>query len=262
MDLDRESGERVGEGGNDYIVKRDVSLPRPGRGVLWLLAFFALYLVASMLFGIKAWFDSPGLDESVEQGSERVFEYMMSLDGIVGMYLLQFLIVLPAIVFASRFSTQSWRVTLAMKRVGIKTVALWVGVWVVYIAISAGIGSFVKIPNGEFVELLMGSRHLGFALLSVVLAPILEESLFGGYLFKAWRSSWLGGYGTILVTSVLFLALHAGQYNWFLMSQLFVFSIILGLAREKTGSLLVPLVVHALNNLLATVSLVYFTMEW
>ena len=41
---------------------------------------------------------------------------------------------------------------------------------------------------------------------------------------------------------------------------IFVLSLILGLAREKSGSIWVPLAIHAANNLVATVTIIYLGM--
>lgn len=98
---------------------------------------------------------------------------------------------------------------------------------------------------------MLGVRHLGLFVIMVLVAPVVEELVFRGYFFQAWRNSFLGVWGTLLLTSVLFTLIHAGQYPLIILAMLFSFSVILGLAREKTGSTYVPMVMHAINNLLA-----------
>jgi membrane protease YdiL (CAAX protease family) len=51
--------------------------------------------------------------------------------------------------------------------------------------------------------------------------------------------------------------MHWGQYNLTMLVLMFLFGILLGLAREKTGSLLVPVILHALNNLFTVVLVVW-----
>ena len=60
-----------------------------------------------------------------------------------------------------------------------------------------------------------------------------------------------------LTLILLFTLLHAGQYPGILLGMLFAFSLLLGLARERSGSLYVPVALHALNNLIAWVLVVY-----
>jgi len=91
----------------------------------------------------------------------------------------------------------------------------------------------------------------------VVTAPILEELVFRGYFFHAWRNTRLGAWGTILVTALLFALLHVGQYDFMVLSYIFVLGILLGLAREKTGSILTPVVMHMVNNAYVGVAMIY-----
>ena len=133
-------------------------------------------------------------------------------------------------------------------------------VWLAYLAITYVINLLAQVDPGDFMRSLNGSQHLGAALVLVIGAPLLEEVIFRGYLFKAWRHSRLGLSGTLLLTSALFTALHLSQYNWTYLSMIFALSLILGLAREKSGSIWVPLAIHAANNLVATVTIIYLGM--
>jgi membrane protease YdiL (CAAX protease family) len=127
----------------------------------------------------------------------------------------------------------------------------------IYLLLQALINTVFGVAPTEFLESVSGSKNLWLSLMLITLAPVLEELLFRGYLFKAWRHSSLGLTGTLLLTSVLFVGLHWGQYHWTLLAFLFLFSIILGLAREKSGSIWVPVILHAVNNLFCVVFLVY-----
>ena len=42
------------------------------------------------------------------------------------------------------------------------------------------------------------------------------------------------------------------QYNWYELAQIFVLGMVLGWALMRTQSLLTPIVMHAVNNALAT----------
>jgi len=85
----------------------------------------------------------------------------------------------------------------------------------------------------------------------IVGAPLFEETFFRGFLFKGLEASFLGTVGAILVTALLWASIHV-QYEIYEMSQIFVFGLLLGAARVRTGSLLAPFLAHAMANFLAT----------
>ena len=80
-------------------------------------------------------------------------------------------------------------------------------------------------------------------------APFVEEFIFRGVLWRGFRKSRLGLWGTIILTTIFWSALHIQYMNEpVIFIFLFIFGIILGLAREKTGNIWVPVTMHALNN--------------
>jgi CAAX protease family protein len=93
----------------------------------------------------------------------------------------------------------------------------------------------------------------------VVFAPLQEEVLFRGFLFEGLRYSRLGAAGAIVITSLVWAALHV-QYSVFLMGNIFLMGLVLGVVRLKTKSLWGPLLIHAGNNLTAMV-LMTFNMQ-
>ena len=86
----------------------------------------------------------------------------------------------------------------------------------------------------------------------VVAAPLGEETLFRGFLFKGILHSRLGGAGAIVLTALIWAALHR-QYDLFDMANLFVAGLLLGYARLRTNSIYSGLLMHALMNLIATI---------
>jgi membrane protease YdiL (CAAX protease family) len=85
----------------------------------------------------------------------------------------------------------------------------------------------------------------------VMLAPFVEEVLFRGFLFRAFRETfgfWVGAIGV----SLLFAVAH-GQANVGI--DVFVLSMFLCYLREKTDSLWPSIALHALKNLVAFIVL-------
>tara|TARA_R110002096_G_scaffold54517_5_gene140546 strand:+ start:15886 stop:16671 length:786 start_codon:yes stop_codon:yes gene_type:complete len=83
-----------------------------------------------------------------------------------------------------------------------------------------------------------------------VMAPLFEEFFFRGFLYAGWRNSVLGWTGTAVITSLLWALIHV-QYGWFEISCIFVLGLVFAVAREVTGSLWIPVAMHALNNAVA-----------
>jgi uncharacterized protein len=81
----------------------------------------------------------------------------------------------------------------------------------------------------------------------VVVTPIGEETLFRGWLFAGWLREPKDTWPVIVITAALFAILHV-QYDWFVMSQVFVFALLVGWMRWATGSAIVTMLMHAVIN--------------
>ncbi|MEH2570533.1 CPBP family intramembrane glutamic endopeptidase [Bradyrhizobium sp. AZCC 2289] len=85
-----------------------------------------------------------------------------------------------------------------------------------------------------------------------VAAPISEELLARGFLYRGWSESFLRVPGAILLSSLAWTALHM-QYNWFFFGEIFSIGLLLGYLRYRSNSLWLTIVLHGLNNFAATV---------
>ncbi len=79
---------------------------------------------------------------------------------------------------------------------------------------------------------------------AVIFAPLTEEFLFRGFFYGIGKR-YLGPLGAGFIVSLLFAASHANVAS---LPTLFVLAICLTLAYERTGSLFVPMTMHALFN--------------
>ncbi len=87
-------------------------------------------------------------------------------------------------------------------------------------------------------------------ILLVVFAPVSEELLFRGFGYKGLAVSRIGPFGAIVITSAIWTVIHV-QYDWAVLAQVFIFGIVLGVARWQSGSIWPPMIAHALINLVA-----------
>jgi uncharacterized protein len=94
----------------------------------------------------------------------------------------------------------------------------------------------------------------------IVAAPILEEMYFRGFLLKGFAISFVGPVAAIGLTSILWAAAHI-QYGLPVIAAIFAQGLVLGAARLHTGSLLVPIAIHAANNLFAIIEVATFVDE-
>jgi membrane protease YdiL (CAAX protease family) len=81
----------------------------------------------------------------------------------------------------------------------------------------------------------------------VMMAPIGEETLFRGFLFRSWNRSPRDAWTAIAMTALLWTAVHV-QYELYVMGQVFVIGLAFGWVRWKTGSTLPTILMHCLLN--------------
>lgn len=85
----------------------------------------------------------------------------------------------------------------------------------------------------------------------IVLAPVFEEILFRGFMFHGLAIS-RSPMVAIVVSSLMWAVVHL-QYDWIDMSKIFAFGLVLGAARVQTGTVWVPVIMHAVWNFVVTV---------
>ncbi len=78
----------------------------------------------------------------------------------------------------------------------------------------------------------------------VVIAPVIEELLFRGFLQTA-LNRYLGKWGAILLSSCFFAIVHMNIYVFL---QIFLLGILLAYVFQKTGSLISTMTIHAIHN--------------
>ena len=87
-----------------------------------------------------------------------------------------------------------------------------------------------------------------FAVIICIAAPVLEEFVFRGFMFRGWSQSFLGPIGAIVLTSALWAMLHT-QYGWYERSWIFVDGLVLGYFRLRSNSTWLTVVAHSALNM-------------
>jgi membrane protease YdiL (CAAX protease family) len=125
---------------------------------------------------------------------------------------------------------------------------------VLFIIVSDGISKLLgrDIVSQFQLDIYRTARAAGYLpllwLAVVAVAPIGEETLFRGFLFRGWYRAPRDAWPVIIVTS-LFWALTHLQYNLYFIAQVFAIGLVLGWFRWMGGSTLLTMLMHSLVNL-------------
>jgi uncharacterized protein len=129
---------------------------------------------------------------------------------------------------------------------------------VVVVLVSSDLTSYLLgrplVPD-VMVELYRMAWLPGLLLALVVLAPIGEETLFRGFLYKGIADSRAGPIAAIITSAIAWAPLHF-QYDWYGVVTIAVMGLLLGVIRHATGSLYLTMLLHALANAVATLEIV------
>jgi membrane protease YdiL (CAAX protease family) len=141
-----------------------------------------------------------------------------------------------------------------------KSTLIWFAILISFILLYHGLAYLVEFQN-------VGDLYMGiydsvvfppvFFLALVVVPPIFEESLFRGFLFRGIQASRLGNVGAVLITSITWAVVHA-QYEAGLIAVVFLIGILLGVARARSGSLYLTMMLHGAFNLISVSELILF----
>jgi CAAX protease family protein len=137
----------------------------------------------------------------------------------------------------------------------------------VYFLAGCGLSLFVailssqmKTPENVPMEELFKHREtaLLFMAMAVLIAPLVEETLFRGYLYPLFARSF-GVVPGIIITGVCFGAMHGAQlgWTWSLVSMLILVGIVFTIVRARTGSVFASYLMHlGYNSLISFFAIV------
>jgi membrane protease YdiL (CAAX protease family) len=96
--------------------------------------------------------------------------------------------------------------------------------------------------------------RIAVMVMALAVAPVAEEIIFRGFLYPTAKR-YLGSFAAVALTSVLFAVLHGHPPS---IPALVTLAVCLTLAYEKTGSLIVPMAMHALFNTVSVTAILFF----
>lgn len=176
---------------------------------------------------------------------------VVSLSIIIGCVLLVALSILII-----RLRGGSSRRYLALKPLSWAVSIKMLGLLLVFMIASQVLTYFLDETPLEFVDPLYQSVSSVWLLIfaMVIVAPLYEELVFRGILWSAiaeqFEASSLKHQGAIVasvVTSLIFAVIHV-QYGLYEISTIVVLALLFCYARIRSGSLLLPMLLHVINN--------------
>jgi uncharacterized protein len=172
-------------------------------------------------------------------------------------------ICVPILLGMTKFKkNSSLKEYFSLNHVSIKKYLHWIGLTLLLLIASDSLSFLLGRPIVPEVMLktYASSQYTYLLFFSVVIgAPLFEELFFRGFLFIGFANSVLKPIGAILLTSFLWAVIHI-QYDLYGIITIFLVGIFFGIARHKTGSIFVPMLIHALNNLIAMLETAYFSL--
>ena len=138
----------------------------------------------------------------------------------------------------------------------LKSMLLFLGLMILIMVAMESVNILFDRPTPEFMTRVYSStQNLPLLWIAVAVgAPFFEEFLFRGFLLEGLSRSRLGLTGAILLTSASWAIIHM-QYGWFEIISIFFVGIALCIAKLKSNSLYVPIAMHMLMNLVASIGM-------
>ena len=216
-----------------------------------VFAFFASQLVGVYLAGKLVLADSKSLTigDIFYLGSNN--GTIVSLSIIVSLVILSLLSV--AIISIKGGNSRHY---LALKPFSLALGIAMFGVLLLFMIASQALTYWLDKAPSDFVDPLYQSVSSVWLLVLaiVVVAPIYEELIFRGLLWKAVSEQFAEqsseAYSAIIasiLTSLIFAVIHL-QYGIYEISTIVVLALVFCYARYKSGSLLLPILLHIINN--------------
>src|SRR5262245_5850749 len=208
----------------------------------WALLAGALSTVATVLVAM-AWTGSLDLDQPEALEGQPLNFLLAAVSGGT---------VIAAGLLAARLRHWSAREYLGLIQPGRPDIAIAVALVLVigaadYAVVSLLGGGMPQPQLDQYLNAKLAGALPLFWIDWVVIAPVSEELVFRGFLQRGWVRSQYGAIPGIVVISAVWAVAHV-QYNWLHLSSIFLSGLLFGWIRWRSGSTLLPIVMHAILN--------------
>lgn len=192
--------------------------------------------------------DSYDISAMVDDGNYLFGAAVFSHPFLLGIVWL-FVRLRPGFSFAEYVGWKDWR------KLKVSATLPWFGGLGLIMVSSHVLTTLFGTEPSQMMLNAMRSANITLSMFAIVVAaPIVEEIFFRGFMFKGLEVARGGGVSAVLLSTLSWVLIHGFQYNLVELAYLFVFGLLLGMARLRTGSIALPIALHIVNNLVAGVS--------
>jgi membrane protease YdiL (CAAX protease family) len=223
-------------------------------GLLLFAAMFAGQFLLVLAFFIAKGppFDLASIKTVASAGTVISLSVMMGLPAV-----------LAVLWLATRMARTPFADYLALRRASWRDLLIGIGALIVLVVgwdlLSRMLGR--EVSPGFMVDVLKSAQAEGALWLLViafaVAAPATEELMVRGFLYRGWSESALGPFGAIVLSSLVWTAMHAQYYDWFLFSEVLSIGLLLGYMRYRSNSTWLTIIMHGINNFAATLQSIW-----
>jgi len=131
-----------------------------------------------------------------------------------------------------------------------RTAGFWLIVLIFFLIASDGITYLLGHPivPDVMLETYQTAEPLWLLWIALIIAaPLFEEIFFRGFLLSGFSSSFMGPIAALIITSLLWAVIHV-QYELYAIVIIFFMGILLGIAKIKSQSILMPIFLHSVSN--------------
>jgi membrane protease YdiL (CAAX protease family) len=215
---------------------------------VWIVPVLIAIVIASLI-AFLIWFPTAALHSPELTKDARVFSIIF-VASVIGE--------LAALFVAARLA--GWRAAdylgfvLPERREALLAFAGVAGFVLAFDAFTYLIGRDVVTPfQVELYRSAAAAHSLPLMWVTLVIAaPVGEEAMFRGFLFRGWAQTQRAVIPAIVFISAFWATIHT-QYDWFGIAQIFLIGLLLGWIRWRSGSTLLTMALHGLINAWATV---------
>jgi len=248
---------------NQEIIRDEKAMGLPWG--FWLTIVFSLAIFLASSFGQVIAAVVYIIFVKIQSPDLNIIQFSRELEGNVLYLSISTLIAAPIYIglcglFAKIRNTMPIREYLGLHRCGWKIIVKWIAI-IILVMIGSDTLTYLlhrDIVPSFMVNIFETAGSIPLLLFAIILvAPIIEELFFRGFMFRGLQYSKMGPIGAILITSLLWSGIHL-QYNLYQIAILFATGLIFGWARVKTNSIIPCIVMHITLNIAATFELVIY----
>jgi membrane protease YdiL (CAAX protease family) len=221
------------------------------------ISFFVVQMILVLHYAPREHLPPKELQQYFLNKPQFLFGANILSYALIFLFLYMTLSVLPGLPF---WSSLGWKKLKAHISTG--AVSPWT-----YFFSGCGLAVFVAIVSSRIhapedlpIQQLFKSRDSALLLMSmaVLIAPLVEETVFRGYLYPLFAKSF-GVVPGIVITGILFGLLHGAQlaWTWSIVSLLILVGIVLTIVRARTGTVFASFLLHlGYNSVIALTTII------